>query len=356
MKEERKPKKLLILLIAIATLLIFFGILWIFLTSPVQRNSQEDIEVVITSGTSTRDIGNILKEKDLIRSSFVFSVYVKMSRTHNLKADTYLFHKSMSLGEIVDELSKGSSYNPDMVKLVFKEGLRITDYAKVISNNTNHTYEEVIGVFQNREYVKTLIPKYWFLTDVILDEAIYYPLEGYLSPDTYHFDNKDVEIVDIIEKMLEETDKKLVKYQSQIAENVHYYLTMASIVELEGTALDNRKMIVQIFKNRLNSGMNLGSDVTTYYGIQATMNGDLSSDQFASVNGYNTRSTTMIGKMPVGPICNVGESSIEASINPTDNDYLFFVADKKGNIYYTKTMKEHEQKIAEIKAKGDWIW
>ena len=74
------------------------------------------------------------------------------------------------------------------------------------------------------------------------------------------------------------------------------------------------------------------------------------------VNGYNTRSTTMIGKMPVGPICNPDVSSIEASINPTDNDYLFFVADKNGKIYYSKTMKEHEAKIAEIKQKGDWIW
>ena len=60
--------------------------------------------------------------------------------------------------------------------------------------------------------------------------------------------------------------------------------------------------------------------------------------------------------MPIGPICNPGLSSIEASINPIDSDYLFFVADKNGKIYYTKTNREHEAKIAEIKANGDWIW
>jgi UPF0755 protein len=64
----------------------------------------------------------------------------------------------------------------------------------------------------------------------------------------------------------------------------------------------------------------------------------------------------MIGKMPVGPICNPSLSSIEASAKPTDNDYLFFVADKNGKIYYTKTNAEHEKKVAEIKANGDWIW
>ena len=64
----------------------------------------------------------------------------------------------------------------------------------------------------------------------------------------------------------------------------------------------------------------------------------------------------MGGKLPVGPICNPSVSAIEASINPTENDYLFFVADKHGKIYYTKTEKEHLNKVAEIKEKGDWIW
>ena len=155
--------------------------------------------------------------------------------------------------------------------------------------------------------------------------------------------------------MLNEMDSKLSKYKSLLEKNIHYYMTMASIVELEGTNTENRKMIVGIFENRLNSKMSLGSDVTTYYGLQAVMTKDLDSEQFASVNGYNTRSSTMIGKMPVGPICNSSMSSIEASLYPTDSDYMYFVADKYGKIYYTKTITEHNSKIKEIKDKGDWI-
>ena len=64
----------------------------------------------------------------------------------------------------------------------------------------------------------------------------------------------------------------------------------------------------------------------------------------------------MIGKMPIGPICNPSMSAIEASAKPTKNDYLFFVADKYGNIFYTKTVAEHDKKVAEIKANGDWIF
>ena len=131
---------------------------------------------------------------------------------------------------------------------------------------------------------------------------------------------------------------------------------MASIVEIEGTTLEDRKMIVGVFENRLKSNMNMGSDVTTYYGLQLPMTSDLTAEQFDSVNAYNTRSATMIGKMPAGPICNPGKGSIAAGMNPTKSDYYYFVADKNGKIYYTKTAKEHADKIAEIKAKGDWIW
>lgn len=355
--KKTKPKPLLFgFIFVLAVILIAIGVLWIYLASSVEAGNKEEMEVVVESGSTTSQIGSLLKEKGLIRSELLFKIYIRLNHVSSLKADTYIFTKDMDLGKIIEVLEKGSNYNPNLIKLTFKEGLRITDYAKVIGDNTNHTYDEVISVMKDKEYINSLITKYWFLTDSILDPNIYYPLEGYLAPNTYHFDNKDVPINDIIETMLSQMEKELETYKSIIVSDPHYYITMASIVELEGTNTENRKMIVGIFRNRLDSGMNLGSDVTTYYGLQVAMTSDLTGEQFASVNAYNTRSTTMIGKMPIGPICNPGLSSIEASINPTNNDYLFFVADKNGKIYYTKTNREHEAKIAEIKANGDWIW
>lgn len=354
MVVKRKVKPLFILIIA-AVFLIISGVMLLYLSRPVNRHNKDIIEVEIASGTSTPQISKILKEKKLIRSKLLFDGYIKLKHI-SLKAGTYQFRQNMSLLKIINSLEKGSTYNPRLVVLTFQEGKNIVDYAKIIEKHTNHSYEEVISVFKDQEYMKELISKYWFLSDSILNSLIYYPLEGYLAPDTYHFDDKDVSVKTIIETMLDENDKRLSTYKSVMGDKVHDYLTMASIVELEGTNTENRKMIVGIFQNRLASGMNMGSDVTTYYGLQVSMTGDLSTKDFSEVNGYNTRSNTMIGKLPVGPICNPSISSIEASIQPTSNDYLFFVADKKGNIYYTKTMKEHDQKVAEIKAKGDWIW
>jgi len=343
-------------IIVLAFLLIVAGGVWLFLASPVNSNDTKDIEIEVKSGESVTKIGKTLKNNDLIRSELLFKVYVKVYKVNSLKASTYKLNRSMNLGEIVSTLEKGSNYNPNMIKLTFKEGERITKYAKVISDNTNNSYDDVINTIKDKEYLNELIDKYWFLTDEILNENIYYPLEGYLMPETYHFDNKDVTVKEIINRMLDETEKNLEPYKSTMNGNVHYYMTMASIVELEGTNTENRKVIVGIFKNRLSSGFNMGSDVTTYYGLQVPMTEDLTTEQFASVNAYNTRSTTMIGKMPVGPICNPSKSSIEASVNPTQTDYMFFVADKHGKIYYTKTNAEHEKKIKEIKDNGDWIW
>lgn len=356
MVVKRKLKPVGFLFIIVSFCFLLMGVVWLFLASPVQLRNNEIVEVNIESGTSVRQISSVLKEKKLIRSKILFMAYVKLNDVSSLKAGVYQFRRNMSLSDIIDTLESGSSYRPDLVVLTFKEGERITDYAKTIEKNTNHSYEEVIGVFQDKEYITSLISRYWFLTNDILNSNIYYSLEGYLAPDTYHFDDKDVDIKNIIEAMLDENLKKLTPYRQTLEGNIHHYITMASIVELEGTNTENRKMIVGIFNNRLSSGMNMGSDVTTYYGLQAAMNSDLTSEQFASVNQYNTRSVSMIGKMPVGPICNPSLSSIEASIYPTDNDYLFFVADKNGNIFYTKTNAEHDKKVAEIKAKGDWIW
>ena len=355
-KKKRRAKPLLIILILLILISISVAAVSMYLESPVNKNSKAQIEVVIPSGTTAKQIGTILKTKGLIKSEIYFNNYIKVKGTKNLKASTYDMSKSMTLSEIIESLETGNSYNPNVIRITFKEGERITDFAKEISEKTNNTYEDVIKVMTNKEYCRTLINKYWFLTEEILNDSIYYPLEGYLAPNTYEFANKEITIEKIIERMLDETDKNIKNYKNKLTKSVHYFITMASLAELEGTALENKKTIISVFENRLAKNMNLGSDVTTYYALQLPMDSDLTSDQFGTANPYNTRSTTMMGKMPVGPICNPSLESIEASFNPTTSTYYYFVADKYGKIYFTSTLKEHEIKVQEIKEKGDWIW
>ena len=355
MKSKFKPKPLLIVLVTIIVIVVSLLMTFIYLVSPVDRRDNEEVKVVIEKGSNGTQIGDTLKEKRIIKSKLLFKVYLKIYHVNNLKASTYKFKRSMSLREVIKLLENGYVSNDDALKLTFKPGERVTNYAKVISNNTDVSYDEVIAIMKDKQYISSLINEYWFLTDKILDNNIYYPLEGYLAPDTYFFD-EDVEVKEIIKTLLDEMEDNLEPYKTIMSSDPHYYMTMASIVQLEGTNTENRKQIVSVFKNRMASGYNLGSDVTTYYALQADMKEDLSAAQFATINPYNTRGANMIGKMPIGPICNPSTSSIEASVNPDQNDYLFFVADKHGNIFFTKTNAEHDKKVAEIKAKGDWIF
>ena len=347
-----KPRPLLLVVLS-AVILLIVGISWVYLASPVDKNDKKDIEVEITKGISVVKISNILKEEKLIRSKTLFKVYIKLYSNKTLKAGNYMLNRSMSLSEIVEVLEEGSKFDSSTLKLTFKEGQRITDYAKVVADSTNNNYEDVIAIFKDKNYMSELINKYWFLTNNILQDGIYYPLEGYLAPDTYYFKDSDVDPKEIIERMLDEMNKELTEYRVSLGNNVHYYLTMASIVELEGKTLEDRQNIMGVFNNRISAGMHLGSDVTTYYAFQASMSTKLTSEQYNTTNPYNTRPTSKVGP-PIGPICNPDLTSIQASINPINNNYLYFVADSNGKVYYSRTIDEQNKVIQDLISSGKW--
>lgn len=347
----RKPIKIIIVL---TILLVFTGVFYAYLISPVDKLDNTPIKVEVKRGASTKQIAKTLKEDDLIRSEILFLIEMKLNHHKSLKAATYTFDKTMNLNEIIDKLENATSMGE--VQITFNEGERITTFAKQIADKTDNHYDDIISTLKDREFAKKYIEKYWFLTDKILDNRIYYPLEGYLAPNTYDFTNKQVPLESIIETMLDQEAKELEVYKSKIQNDPHHYITMASITEIEGTNSTNRKMIVGIFNNRLKANMNLGSDVTTYYGLQRSLKEKVTSEEFAETNAYNTRSANMGGKMPIGPICNPSVESIDAAVNPTNNSYYFFVADKNRKIYYSKNSEEHNRTIARLKESGDWLW
>lgn len=352
----KKMRVLALILGFIGLLLIGCFIYYQYSVSPIDKSSKANIEVIIPEGMSTANIAKTLYDKGLIRNELFFKVYLKLNNVSSLKASTYLLTKSMSMKEIVEELEKGNT-NDNVIRLTFKEGESVKDYANMISKNTDITSEEFLSTIKDTTLLTSLINDYWFLTDSILDENIYYPLEGYLFPDTYEFSKDNLDSETIIRKLLDEEEEKLAPYKDTLENsNIHSIMTLASIAELEGVKDEDRKMIISVFNNRLARGMNLGSDVTTYYAFDEEMNSDLTSEMFNTYNPYNTRSSKMAGRLPVGPISNPSLSSIDAAINPSSSDYLYFVADKNRNVYFTKTIAEHEEKVQELKENGDWIW
>ena len=357
-KKKRKKKRKIILWIFLLPILIVIGMCFYYksLLSPVTSKSSV-IEFRIENGDTIYGVGKRLEKEKIIKSFLAYKIYVKMHNINGYKAGIYQIDKSKATPDIIELLS-GDKYKNDDISITFKEGINIRKIASIISEKTSITEEEFYQKLEDDEYIKSLIDKYWFLSDDILNDDIYYPLEGYLYPETYSF-NKEVTVDTIIEKMLDQTESVLNEYNSTIegsGYSIHELITLASIVEKEGIYKEDRDKIAGVFYNRLNAGMSLGSDVTTYYAFKVDMGSrDLTYDEIVTYNPYNTRGPKMEGKLPVGPIANFSKESFDAVIKPKANDYYYFVADKNGKTYFTKTYQEHQKVIKEIRDSGNWI-
>lgn len=349
---NKKLRNLLIVfLLILGSILITIGILYNYYSGSVSNNTN-DKEVVIENGTSSIKIGSILKENNLIRSELFYKIYIKLFGINDLKAGTYLLNESMSLKDILNNLQEGSSYNPNEISITFREGINMRQIAKIIENNTNNSYDDVMNLIKDKTYLNELIDEYWFITDNILNKNIYYSLEGYLYPETYRFDSKDVTVKEIFNKLIKQMDNVLTPYKEKIEKSkfsVHELLTLASIAELEVNIEKDRSDVVKVFMNRLDEKMSLGSDITTRYSIKLDDTRPLYKSEYNKVNAYNTRSSSMAGKLPAGPIGMISKVSIEASVNPSDIDALYFISNIKTNeTFFYRKYSDFEKKKAEL--------
>ena len=339
-----KLKKIVLISSSIVVLVIALVVFLFFFSLRATGSGDEIVNFVVTSGDSKEEIADNLKEAGLIRSKYATLIYIVLSGNTNIQAGNYEFNRGMSTKDIVLSLANGDIVDSKRasVRITFKEGIRLEEYMKLLAQNTNLEYDVIIDEVNNKEFLKSLINDYWFLTDDILNDDLYYGLEGYLYPETYDF-YVDTTLDEAIRKMLNHTDKVLSEFKDAINESgysVHDILTMASIVEKEAINVSDRASVAQVIYTRLAKNMNLGMDVTTYYGVRKELTEALTTVDLNDENPYNTRIATFIG-LPVGPICNPAKTSIYAVLNPSDTDYVYFFADIiTGNVYFTDSYDE----------------
>lgn len=358
MKKLKLKKKALFIIILLPLLLVLllFTSIYFYFTSPVDKKDDTIKQIIIEEGTSTSQIAEKLKASKIIKNERVFRQFLKLKKADNIYAASYYFKSSMTLNEVIDVLKQGG-HNLNEIAITFREGINVLSLANIIEENTSNTKEDVFNTLKDEGYIDSLIDKYWFLTDDIKNKDIYYPLEGYLFPNTYFFASYDVDVKDIFDAMLDEMDKVLTKYKSDIEKNnlsIHKLLTLASITQSEGVNKDDFKIIASVFINRLNDNMPLGSCVTSYYGVKKSMEEELSLSDINDDNPYNTRGDNP-KLISVGPISNPGKDAIEAVLKPIKTDYYYFVSDKNNKVYFTKTLEEHENVISKLQDEGLWL-
>ena len=355
MKRVFSFKKLLLFLVALIIICasIAVGVYFYLIGSP--NNKSESKVIYIEEGSSYSTIATKLKENNLIKSELAYKVYIKLNPPkETLEYGEYVLKTNYDLEEMISILEKGSVSLAKTVSVTFVEGKNMRYVIKKITENFNITEKEVLNKLKDNDYLDTLINDYWFLTDEIKNENIYYSLEGYLYPDTYEF-YESADVDDILRKMLDNMSKKLEPLKEDIESSkytLHQMLTLSSIIELEAGNAGDRKGVAGVFYNRLEDNWSLGSDVTARYAIKLDEKRALTDAEFATKSPYNTRliDGSMNGKLPVGPISTISKSSIDASFNPDSTPYMYFISNIETNeTFYYVNESDFLKKKAELK-------
>ncbi|SFP92937.1 endolytic transglycosylase MltG [Salibacterium halotolerans] len=356
-KQAGIVRKIILITLAILVLLAAAAAVggWLYISSalePVDENSEEQVTVEIPIGSSASDIGSILEDAGVIHNGTVFQYYVRYKNEQGLQAGTYELSPSMEIDTIIDRLKEGTVMKEPAFSFTIPEGTWYEDIVQTIAEAGPHDAEAIRSKLSDEEYLNQLIEEYDVLTDTVLNEEIRYPLEGYLFPATYEFVDENASIEKITARMIEQTEEIMVEFSEQVEESdytFHELLTLASIVEREARKQEDRPKIAGVLFNRLEEGMRLEVDPTVSYAM-GEHNYMTSSEDLQTDSPFNTYQHTGI---PPGPIASPGRSSIQAVMNPEDNDYLFFYARPGGEVIYNENYEEHRQ--VQEKYRHEWV-
>ncbi|WP_156291148.1 endolytic transglycosylase MltG [Oceanobacillus salinisoli] len=346
-EEASRVRKIVsVIILALLLILVIGGISgYMYIKSalePVDPTSNEEIFVEIPLGSSSSTIANILEENGVIKNAFIYRFYIKLNNETEFQAGNYTFTPSMTLEEITENLKTGKMMQEPLFTVTIPEGKNIEEIAEIYAEQLHFKKEEFLEVVNDKQYIEELINKYSILSEEILHEDIVTPLEGYLFAATYDFYEEEPTIQSIIEQMLLQTQKVVTPYLDEISNHeltLHEVITFASLVEKEASKEEQRKEIAGVFYNRLEKDMRLETDPTVAYAVGEHLETTLY-EHLETESPYNTY---YIKGLPIGPIANFSESSLEAVLNPEDSNYLFFLHDSEGQIHYAETNEEHNR-------------
>ena len=338
-------KKRVIILVSSVILLVLIGALFVaYEGGPYDKNNGKDIVVDIPMGSTVSSVADILKENNLIKNEVLFKLNFKMkNNASHMKSGKYLLSQKLSNSDIIEKLVSGEIYR-DGIKVTIPEGSTSNEIIALLVKNELGKKEDFEKLVSN--------PSEFYSDFEFLDQKDIKSLEGFLYPSTYYFD-KDAKPKDIIKEMLSLFDKsytdKLKKKQKERNMTLQEVVNLASIVEKEAVIDEDRPIIASVFYNRLDKDMPLQSDATLQY-IFEERKKSMTYNDLKIDSPYNTY--IQKGLSPT-PIANPSIKSIKAVLEPSDTDYLYFVASIDGGNVYSKTYEEHKKNVEQYRKDRD---
>lgn len=312
----------------------YLGFESLFLTAA--QPQAEPKAFIVDPGMGVRKVAEKLEKEELLDNWWSFYAL------HRLKAESgkgeenptihpgeYMVSAAMKPGELLDIFLKGEVVYR---KFTVPEGYSIYDLPEVMAGTGLVTEAEARAALQNLKIIARFrIPAK--------------TPEGYLFPSTYQFtrpDNAEKMVLTMLERGKQQFNNNEWKQRAlELGLSFHQILTLASIIEKETGAPEERKTISSVFHNRLRIAMPLQTDPTIIYGIldrDGSFNGNLTKKDLTTPGSYNTY---LNQGLPPTPICNPGKAAIEAALYPADTDYLYFVSKGDGTHVFSSTYKEH---------------
>ncbi|HEL2594710.1 TPA: endolytic transglycosylase MltG [Streptococcus suis] len=368
-KQDNAAKRIVSVIMSIVVVAVLVtgltGYMWVKSSlEPVNAKATEAIQVEIPEGSSTLEIGKILVDNKLIKNATIFNYYSKIKSYNNFQSGFYNLKQNMSVDDIAKALQESGTPTAQKEaagKILIVEGYTLTQIAQAITDNTKtedkndktpFTTEQFMATVTNQDFINRMVATYpkLFASLPAADSGVIYQLEGYLFPAVYEYSDETT-IEELVEQMIVAMDNRLQPYYETIAAKnltVNEVLTLASLVEKEGSTDEDRRNIASVFFNRLNAAIPLQSNIAILYaqgklGQETTLAEDAAIDTSIE-SPYNIYWTP--GLMP-GPVDSPSLSAIEAVINANTTDYLYFVADvTTGSVYFTNNIDEHNQNVA----------
>ena len=274
-----------------------------------------------------------LREESALRHPHVFRLLALLrGDRRKIKAGQYTLTPQMSSAALLRLLVAGQA---DYVVLTVPEGFRLEQIAERVAR---------LGI-SDGEALLQLAHSPTFIAALDLPFAAPPPnLEGLLYPETYHLPHQ-IAAAALIRTMLQPFRRRALTWLEQAPQAVglspYEALTLASIVEKETGAAEERTLIAGVFLNRLRRKMRLASDPTVIYGVE-NFDGNLTRKHLRTRTPYNTYTNR---GLPPTPIASVGEASIRAVIEPQETPYLFFVAKGDGTHHFSTNYQEHDRAV-----------
>ncbi len=298
---------------------------------PLNSKSPQIRVIEISKGMDAKGIAYLLKEERLIKNGLIFRVLAKVRGVEDrLQAGEYELSSSMNLSRILSKIEKGEVL---VHSFTIPEGYNIRQIAQILEEKGLAGKESFIALTKDAKFISQLgIPAK--------------SLEGYLFPDTYRVFREMKEEEEIIKFLVSQFNKKVTEEDRKRAEELgftfHEIIILASIIEKETSAPEERMLISSVFHNRLKAKRPLQADPTVIYALGETFAGNLDKEDLGIDSPYNTYKYR---GLPPGPIGNPGREAIQAALYPADVGYLYFVSRNDGTHEFSSSLEEHNRAV-----------